>query len=234
MGVFGDLIRNCLHQSGLPLMFWVFAAEFAAKFYNMTIAPYKKSSTPYAKRYPGRKLPTIFHFGQLVTYVPKDIEKHSSRSRRGIIVGYSQLPGGIVTNEFRVIPLECFVRGLKSINIITTRDVRFSPEPSFKIREWNLLSESRKYIEDFKPLYGEQYFKNVWEKSLKDPIYKDPLPIKVYEDGNIHELEDYEDDDQEDDDSAVDHVSQPTPSIADQKKLTDHRILKGVRKGREG
>ena len=28
MGVFGDLIRNCLFQSGLPQMFWVFGAEF--------------------------------------------------------------------------------------------------------------------------------------------------------------------------------------------------------------
>ena len=79
MGVFGDIIRTVLFQSGLPLFFWTFAAEYAANVYNMSVVPYKKSQTPYSLRYPERKLPIVAHFGQLVTYVPKEIEKHSSR-----------------------------------------------------------------------------------------------------------------------------------------------------------
>ena len=188
MGVFGDLIRNVLHQSGLPLMFWVFAAMFAANVYNMTITPFKKSKTPYAARYPRRHLPNnIAHFGQLVTYVPKDIEKHTSRSRQGIFVGYSQLPGGVVTDEYRLIPLSCFTQGLKTINVITSRDVRFSSEPIFQIRLWNDLSEGRKYIEHFKPLYGESYYKHIWENLDKHAIHQDPAPINVFEEGNIVE-----------------------------------------------
>ena len=63
VGVFGDIIRTVLFQSGLPLVFWCFAAEYAADVYNMTVTPYKKSKTTYALRYPGRKLPKIPHFG---------------------------------------------------------------------------------------------------------------------------------------------------------------------------
>ncbi len=119
---FWDLIRTVLFQSGLPLLFWILAAEYAANVYDMTVVQFKKSVTPYSARYPERELPVMPHFGSLCTYVPKDIEKNSSRSRQGIFVGYSRLPGGIVVNEFRVVPLSCFVQGLKRINITTTRD----------------------------------------------------------------------------------------------------------------
>ncbi len=40
MGVLGDIIRTVLSQSGLPLVFWCFAAEYAADVYNMTVIPY--------------------------------------------------------------------------------------------------------------------------------------------------------------------------------------------------
>ena len=50
MGIFGDLIRNVLFQSGLPLMFWVYAAIFVANVYNMTVIPHKGSKTPYSQR----------------------------------------------------------------------------------------------------------------------------------------------------------------------------------------
>ena len=159
MGVFGDLIRTVLFQSGLPLSFWAWAAEYAANVYNMTVVPFKKAFTPYSARYPLRKLPNIPHFGSLCTYVPKAIEKNSSRSRQGIFIGYSRLPGGIVTDEYRIVPLSCFTKGLKQVNIVTTRDVRFPDDsPNFQIKVWNTLAESRSYIENFKPLNGEDYF----------------------------------------------------------------------------
>ena len=88
------MVRAALFQSGLPLMFWTYAASWVADAYNMTVIPYKKSKTPYELRYPHRALPKIPHFGRIVTYVPKDIGKHSSRSRRGIVLGYAQMPGG--------------------------------------------------------------------------------------------------------------------------------------------
>ena len=103
-------------QSGLPLLFWTLAAEYAANVYNMTVIPFK-AQTPYSARYPNRKLPKHPHFGSLVTYIPKNIEKYSSRSRQGIFIGYTRLPGGIVTDEFRVVPLSCFTQGLKQINL---------------------------------------------------------------------------------------------------------------------
>ena len=102
MGVFGDLIKTVLFQSGLPLMFWTYAAQFVADVYNVTVVPYKKSKTPYELRYPTRVVPMIPHFGSMVTFVPKNREKHSSRSRRGILLGYTQMPGGRLTNEFVV------------------------------------------------------------------------------------------------------------------------------------
>ena len=145
------------------MLFWTLAAECAANVYNMTVVPFKKSVTPYSARYPDRKLPKIPHFGSLCTYVPKAIEKNSSRSRQGIFLGYTRLPGGIVTDEYRVVPLSCFVQGLKQINIITTRDVRFPDDsPNFQIKTWNVLAQSRSYIEQFKPLKGEHYFQNIW------------------------------------------------------------------------
>ena len=105
LAFFGDIIRTVLFQSGLPLVFWCFAAEYAADVYNMTVIPYKKSKSHYAFRCPWRKLPKIPHFGSLVTYVPKDVEKHSSTSRKGIFLGYTRRPGGTVTDEYRIIPL---------------------------------------------------------------------------------------------------------------------------------
>ena len=166
MGVFGDLIRTVLFQSGLPLSFWALAAEYAANVYNMTVIPFRKSVTPYSARYPDRKLPNIPHFGSLCTYVPKAIEKKSSRSRQGIFVGYTRLPGGIVTDEYRVVPLSCFTQGLKQVNIVTTRDVRFpNDSPDFQIKTWNTLAESRSYIEKFKPLNGEDYYQHVWNSN---------------------------------------------------------------------
>ena len=88
-------------------------------------------------------MPKIPHFGRIVTYVPKDIAKHSSRSRRGIVLGYAQMPGGYVTDEFVIVPLNCFIKGLKVVNFVTSRDVRFSGSPCFQIKEWNSLAESR-------------------------------------------------------------------------------------------
>ena len=218
MGVFGDLIRNVLHQSGLPLMFWVFAAQYVANVYNMTVIPYKKSKTPYAMRYPRRRLPqNIAHFGQLVTYVPKNIEKHTARSRQGIFLGYSQLPGGVVTDEYKVIPLSCFTQGLKNINIITSRDVRFPAQPVFQIKQWNDISEGRKYIEKFKPLDGESYFKHIWENLNTHAIYQDPSAINVYEDGNIVEHDENEEQQEEDeDDGEPEPLNTPGPEPAAQ------------------
>ena len=134
MGVFGDLIKMVLFQSGLPLMFWTYAAQFVADVYNMTVIPYKRSKTPYEFRYPNRVVPMIPHFGSMVTFVPKNREKHSSRSRRGILLGYTQMPGGHLTNEFVVVPLECFTSGIKTINLITSSDTRLPPAyPQFQI-----------------------------------------------------------------------------------------------------
>ena len=215
MGVFGDLIRNVLHQSGLPLMFWICAAQFVANVYNMTVIPYKKSKPPYAARYPNRKLPqNIPHFGQLVTFVPVNIAKHSSRSRRGILIGYSQLPGGIVTDEYRVVPLSCFTKGLKSINIITTRDIRFPYPPIFQIKIWNDLSEGRKYIEEFKPLNGEEYFKTVWEKSSNHAIEQQPDSIKVFHDGNIVDDDETVENEEDLPDEEDPELDAPDPSTA--------------------
>ena len=76
----------------------------------MTVIPYKNSKTHHELRYPHRQLPMIPHFGSLVTFVPKDRDKFSSRSRPGILLGYAQMPGGHVTNEFVVVPLECFTK----------------------------------------------------------------------------------------------------------------------------
>ena len=76
-------------------------------------------------------------------------KKHSSRSRRGIVLGHAQMPGGYVTDEFVVVPLECFTRRLKTINLITSRDVRIPVSPTFQIKEWNTLAETRSYIEKF-------------------------------------------------------------------------------------
>ena len=129
MGVFGDLVRTALIQSVLPLMFWTYAASWVADVYDMTVIPYKKSKTPYEIRYPHRSLPKVPHFGRIVINVPKDIAKHSSRSRRGIVLGYAQMPGGYVTDEFVIVPLDCFIKGLKTINLVTSRDVRFSGSP---------------------------------------------------------------------------------------------------------
>ncbi len=133
-------------------MFWTYAASYVADVNNMTVKTYNKSKTPYEMRYPIRKVPKIPHFGSLVTYVPKNIAKHSSRSRTGIVMGYAQMPGGYVTDEFVVIPLECFYKGLKTINIVTSRDVRITPSPVFKIKEWTELAETRSYIEKFKTI----------------------------------------------------------------------------------
>ena len=47
IGVFGDLARTALFQSGLPLMFWTYAASYVADVYNTAVTPYKKSKTPY-------------------------------------------------------------------------------------------------------------------------------------------------------------------------------------------
>ena len=104
-------------------MFWTYAASYVADVYNMTVIPYKKPKTPYELRYPKRVLPKIPHFGSLVTYVPKNTEKHSSRSRRGIVLGHAQMPEGFVTDEFVVVPLECFTKGLKTINLVTSREM---------------------------------------------------------------------------------------------------------------
>ena len=187
MGVFGDLIRTVLFQSGLPLMFWTYAAAFVADVYNMTVIPYKKSKTPYELRYPSRSLPKIPRFGSLVTYVPKKIEKHSARSRRGIVLGYAQMPGGYVTDEFIVVPLECFTKGLKTVNLVVSRDVRIPTTPTFQIKEWNSLAETRSYIEKFKPLCGESYYENIWAKAIDIKI-KNGIPqhreIIVLRDGN--------------------------------------------------
>ena len=61
------------------------------------------------------------------------------------------------------VPLSCFVQGLKKINVITTRDVRFPDDsPNFQTKTWNVLAESRSYIEQFKPLKGEDYYQNIW------------------------------------------------------------------------
>ena len=78
MGVFGDLIRDALFQAGSPISFWPLAAAFCADVYNLTIAPLGKSKTRYSARYPDRALPVFADFGQLVTCVPKDIEKMQS------------------------------------------------------------------------------------------------------------------------------------------------------------
>ena len=132
------------------------------------VVPYKKSKTPYELRYPHGAIPMIPHFGSLVTYVPQNIEKHSSRSRPGILLGYAQMPGGNVTNEFLVAPLEFFTKGLNTINLMTSRDIRLPPSyPHFQIKEWNKLAETRSYIESFKPLCGEQYYDSIFLKDTK-------------------------------------------------------------------
>ena len=179
IGIFGDLIRNVLPQSGLPLMFWVYAAMFVANVYNMTVIAHKKSKRPYALRYPNRKLPKICHFGQLVTYVPKNMEKHSSRSRQGIFLGYAQHPGGVVTDEYVIIPLSCFTLGLKNINIVTSRDVRFTERPDFIIARWNESAKQRSYVETFKPLHGEDYYQHLWDKVARDPINQNPQGMSM-------------------------------------------------------
>ena len=180
MGVFGDIIRTVLFQSGLPLVFWCFAAEYAADVYNMTVIPYKKSKTPYAFRYPGRKLPKIPHFGSLVTYVPKNVEKHSSRSRKGIFLGCTRRPGGTLTDEFRIVPLDNFIQGLKDVNIVTSRDVRFANStPTFTIKEWNEASETRSYIEKFKPIGVEDYYNSLWNNAATSNELA-PRKIRVF------------------------------------------------------
>ncbi len=167
-------------------MFWTYAAQFVADVYNMTVVPYKKSKTPYELRYPHRPLPMIPHFGSLVTFVPKDREKFSSRSRPGILLGYAQMPGGHVTNEFVVVPLECFTKGLNTINLVTTRDIRLPPSyPYFQIKEWNKLAETRSYIENFKPLCGEQYYDNIFmSKNNGISLQRD---IVILVDGELEE-----------------------------------------------
>ena len=78
-------------------------------------------------------------------------------------MGYTRLPGGYVTNEFQIIPLSCFTEGLRQINIITIRDIRIPLDsPTFQIKEWSQLREIRSYIEQFKPLCGENYDQNIW------------------------------------------------------------------------
>ena len=153
-------------------------------------------------------MPKIPRFGSLVTYVPKKIEKHSSRSRRGIVLGYAQMPGGYVTDEFIVVPLECFTKGLKTVNLVVSRDVRIPSTPTFQIKEWNTLAETRSYIEKFKPLCGESYYENIWAKAIDIKI-KNGIPehreIIVLRDGEIHEVDDPEPDNED----AVIVVRQP-------------------------
>ena len=81
-------------------MFWTYAASYVADVYNTTVIPYKKSKTPYELRYPNRVVPKMPHFGTLVTYVPKNIENYSSRSRHGIVLGYAQMPGGMLQMSY--------------------------------------------------------------------------------------------------------------------------------------
>ena len=119
--------------------------------------------------------------------MPKDREKHSSRSRPGILLGYAQMPGGYVTNEFVVVPLECFTQGLNTINLITSRDIRLPPSyPHFQIKEWNKLAETRSYIENFKPLCGEQYYGNIFLKDVNG--IKRQKDIVILVDGLLEEV----------------------------------------------
>ena len=94
MGVFGDLVRIVLYQSGLPLYLWPYAVQYAANMYNMIILPDLKAETPYEVRYPTGSVPSLAHFGSLCTFVPTKIEKFISRSREGVFVGCVQNPGG--------------------------------------------------------------------------------------------------------------------------------------------
>ena len=82
-----------------------------------------KSETPYAVRYPDRTVPSLAHFGSLCTFVPTKVEKFTSRSRKGVFVGYVQNPGGILSDNFVVIPLSCFTGGLKTVAFVTSRDL---------------------------------------------------------------------------------------------------------------
>jgi hypothetical protein len=75
-------------------------------------------------------------------------------------VGYC----GILNDEFVVVPLSCFTRGLTEVNIVISRDVRFpNTQPCFLIKEWNELSEARNYVDKFKPLTVNRYFESVWK-----------------------------------------------------------------------
>ena len=131
MGVFGDLVRIVLYQSGLPLYLWPYAVQYAANMYNMIILPDLKAETPYEVRYPTGSVPSLAHFGSLCTFVPTKIEKFISRSRRGIFVGCVQNPGGILSDNFIVIPLSCFTGGLKTVQFVTSRDLCFHSKPYF-------------------------------------------------------------------------------------------------------
>ena len=85
-----------------------------------------------------------------------------------------------MTDEFRIVPLDNFIQGLRDVNIVTSRDVRFTnSSPTFTIKEWNEASETRSYIEKFKPIGVEDYYNSLWNNAATSNELA-PRKIRVF------------------------------------------------------
>jgi hypothetical protein len=172
-----------LYQAGLGQEFWPLACPYWCCAYNAThpqAALGNKSA--HAFKYPNKALPNIQPFGRNCTFVPAKADdkrtKFATRAVDAICVGHVTHPGGLISQEMKVIPLESFLSPGKEHRVYSTRDVKFSLELNFPIRE---LQHKARY-ERFKvanPTVTEAEYINSLSSHVLGPPIAHPIDPPV-------------------------------------------------------
>ena len=105
-----DGTRCLLHQSGLPLRYWTFAARAFCHGRNVSLAAFH-GETPWKAKHGDEFKGALIPFGAKVVFRPFRPPGHKGpkfapRSEFGLFAGYFLQPGGLWKGEFLVISFE--------------------------------------------------------------------------------------------------------------------------------
>ena len=134
-----DGTRCLLHQSGLPLRYWTFAARAFCHGRNVSLAAFH-GETPWKAKHGDEFKGALIPFGAKVVFRPFRPPGHKGpkfapRSEFGLFAGYFLQPGGLWKGEYLVISFEQLTKATGRIEMKRVRECALTPGPiTFPLR----------------------------------------------------------------------------------------------------
>ena len=128
-----DGARCLLHQSGLLLGYWTFAARAFCHGRNVSLAAFH-GETPWKAKHGDEFKGALIPFGAKVVFRPFRPPGHKGpkfapRSEFGLFAGYFLQPGGLWKGEYLVISFEQLIKAIGRIEVTRVRECALVPGP---------------------------------------------------------------------------------------------------------